>query len=99
MDCSIFCLKICDFKFLGLDSGETNKKSPYPCARTPPQTPPARGGAFSISPSLAEDIFLNSPPPKCARGIKGVGKNPKKFRHCEKSHFGRLRGNPKKLSF
>ncbi|MGX3010204.1 hypothetical protein ACWIUD_01375 [Helicobacter sp. 23-1044] len=30
-------------------------------------------------------------PPPLRRGIKGVGR---KSRHCKKSHFGRLRGNP-----
>ncbi|MGX2983407.1 hypothetical protein [Helicobacter sp. 23-1045] len=36
---------------------------------TPPQTPPARGGAFSISPSLAE--ILHFLPLPCGGGQRG----------------------------
>ncbi|MGX2982297.1 hypothetical protein [Helicobacter sp. 23-1045] len=52
---------------------ESNIKSPPPFAiNTPPQTPPARGGAFSISPSLADGKSKFSPSQMRA-GDKGGG--------------------------
>ncbi|MGX3010627.1 hypothetical protein ACWIUD_03545 [Helicobacter sp. 23-1044] len=100
----------------GGESSETIQKSPESSlqdskssetnndlANTPPQTPPARGGASFDLPSLASGkslespksslqsgesesspsqmrtgILANPPPPKCVRGIQGVGiKTPK----------------------
>ena len=43
--------------------------SPSLATDTPPQTPPARGGAFSLSPSLAESPSLVPPPLR--RGLGG----------------------------
>ncbi|MGX3011710.1 hypothetical protein ACWIUD_09185 [Helicobacter sp. 23-1044] len=48
----------------------------------PPQTPPAKGGAFSISTTLAGRFRPISLPLPCGGGLRGWVKS-QKNRHCE----------------